>query len=229
MRFLLELLGTVPEECSNCRGRSGSLSEIMQIVTSAVCVFCSSSLLFCQGRRFSVAWRVWDLLHAEFLSRREHKGVYTEIYKPTSVLTSRRSFRMWNYIVSLSYERWTNETLPECRIFKLTLGWRWTTLAPCKSQRIPKMTHICLYFAVVDVSHRHCEACLSLCRKTCLRDCNHSCAFHPQARALLLRILTRSWPCGMNESEQPWYCCYFCLTVIAQLVSLSVRRHASCW
>ena len=39
MRFLLELLGTVHEECSNCRGRSGSLFEIMQIVTSAVCVF----------------------------------------------------------------------------------------------------------------------------------------------------------------------------------------------
>ena len=39
MRFLLELLGTVHEKCGNCRGRSGSLSEIVQIVTSAVCVF----------------------------------------------------------------------------------------------------------------------------------------------------------------------------------------------
>ena len=36
MRFSLEL------PCSNSRGRSSSLSEIMQIVTSAVCVFSSS-------------------------------------------------------------------------------------------------------------------------------------------------------------------------------------------
>ena len=36
MRFSLEL------PCSNCRGRSSSLSEIMPIVTSAVCVFSSS-------------------------------------------------------------------------------------------------------------------------------------------------------------------------------------------
>ena len=39
VRFLLEYLETVHEKCGNCRGRSSSLDEIMQIVTSAVCIF----------------------------------------------------------------------------------------------------------------------------------------------------------------------------------------------